>query len=450
MILLFALMMLLSTACSSSLATTEEGVTEEKKTQLQGNKTEEKEEDLPIALPDGFSAGFGRETVNPAKGTALGGWSTAGSRLSETVVDDIMVTCTAVSDGENIALLFSSDTIHVAASMAKNVANIAEKEFGVPAENVVMNATHSHSSPALYDSSDAGISKYLKKYYAAAEEIIDGALRDLAPANMLAGTANTENLSYVRRYVSMDGKTYIGGSGIPAGQDPAQVRHETEADTELRVLKFDRSDKKDIVLCNWQCHPTTTSSEMSTGVSADWVGFLRAKAEKDLDIHFSYQQGAAGNVVPSTKIKGEKSNSNHIKHGEAIADVVKTALNNAIPIRSGKVLAKQITFTADRSSPTDYKKTMDALLTVISFGDVGIGTLPGELHDTLGKELREKSPFAITLFFGYTNGTVGYLPAEFAYANGGYEVNSCRFVKGTPEKMVSELLGMLKEQYAVR
>ena len=89
-------------------------------------------------------------------------------------------------------------------------------------------------------------------------------------------------------------------------------------------------------------------------------------------------------------------------------------------------------------------------LWTISFGDVGIATLPGELHDSLGVSLREESPFAVTLFSGYTNGTNGYFASAAAFENGGYEVSSSRHEKGASEVMLAKLVSMLLAQFEAK
>ena len=59
---------------------------------------------LEISLPQGFSAGYARAVVNPMEGTGLSGWGNETVRVSTEILDDICVTCTALSDGEKVFL----------------------------------------------------------------------------------------------------------------------------------------------------------------------------------------------------------------------------------------------------------------------------------------------------------------------------------------------------------
>jgi hypothetical protein len=55
-------------------------------------------------------------------------------------------------------------------------------------------------------------------------------------------------------------------------------------------------------------------------------------------------------------------------------------------------------------------------------GDLAVVTAPGEIFNQIGVEIKGASPFAQTLFVGYANGSIGYVPVPEAYPEGGYEV----------------------------
>ncbi|HZI52558.1 MAG TPA: hypothetical protein VFD56_02590, partial [Chitinophagaceae bacterium] len=55
--------------------------------------------------------------------------------------------------------------------------------------------------------------------------------------------------------------------------------------------------------------------------------------------------------------------------------------------------------------------------------DVAIWSAPLELFCEISNEVRDRSPFPFTFYYGYTNGWLGYLPAAEDWKHGGYEVD---------------------------
>ena len=54
--------------------------------------------------------------------------------------------------------------------------------------------------------------------------------------------------------------------------------------------------------------------------------------------------------------------------------------------------------------------------------EIAIWSAPLELFCEISNEIRERSPFNYTFFFGYSNGWLGYMPTEEEWQYGGYEV----------------------------
>jgi hypothetical protein len=61
---------------------------------------------------------------------------------------------------------------------------------------------------------------------------------------------------------------------------------------------------------------------------------------------------------------------------------------------------------------------------VFSLNDVVLVGLAAEPFAEIGQQVKARSSAALTLFAGYANGSVGYLPTPLAYDQGGYEVDS--------------------------
>jgi hypothetical protein len=71
----------------------------------------------------------------------------------------------------------------------------------------------------------------------------------------------------------------------------------------------------------------------------------------------------------------------------------------------------------DGSTPTEVRAPVHA----IRIGDGAIVTGPGETFTEYGIAIKQRSPAAPTLYAGYTNEIIGYLPTAAEYEFGGYE-----------------------------
>ena len=107
--------------------------------------------------------------------------------------------------------------------------------------------------------------------------------------------------------------------------------------------------------------------------------------------------------------------------------------------------AKEVSSIVSRNK-SSRADTEIAQLSAVSFGGIGLVGVPYEMFDTNGIEVREASPFKVTLVVTGCGGSAGYIPSALAVPNGGYEVYTTPWEFGTAELVVNELLRMLREQ----
>ena len=85
----------------------------------------------------------------------------------------------------------------------------------------------------------------------------------------------------------------------------------------------------------------------------------------------------------------------------------------------------------------------------ISFGDTAIVTNPAELFAAFGIEIKERSPFDVTLVAELTNGYCGYVGTEKAFEEQGYEVHrtvyTSRLSKDSGRRMTDGSVQILEE-----
>ena len=78
--------------------------------------------------------------------------------------------------------------------------------------------------------------------------------------------------------------------------------------------------------------------------------------------------------------------------------------------------------------------------------DIGIWSAPLELFCEISNEIRDRSPFAYTFYFGYTNGWLGYLPTEEEYKHGGYELLVSPYLPSTGAEMIDQVSSYLESE----
>ena len=91
--------------------------------------------------------GFGRAIMTPTEPVHLSGGSDP-KRISNNILDDMTVTCIAITDEtDRTILLLTEDMQHVTASFAEPAIQGIVEVTGIPFEDIILCATHTHSVP---------------------------------------------------------------------------------------------------------------------------------------------------------------------------------------------------------------------------------------------------------------------------------------------------------------
>ena len=407
--------------------------------------------------PQVFRVGFSRVNITGNTSLPIAGYGNTTQRMSQGFLDYICTTCIAITDekGESV-LMYTTD--HVCTpNYYPDLRAAITKATGVPAERIMLTATHTHSGP---DVRDVIIPSH--PYY---QIFVDGlvqaateALADRSPATAYSGSTTADGLNFVRHIVMSDG--YIAGDNFGNKETATPVRNHHPADNEVQLIRFVRpaEDKKDIVMMNFQVHPKLASTA-STGygrqnrplMTSDVVGATRDYVEKNADVLCAYYQGAAGNLNPNESyVQGQNTpaQSNLQAYGKALGGAVVDALPSLTEMTvTPTVGSKQLDF--EGTTPSGGTQTMEINAVVV--GDIGFVTAPFEMFDTTGVYIKDNSPFDTTFVITYANGRHGYLPSEdtwdFQTSNGTsvYEFSICYYTRGTAEQVADSLIAMLNE-----
>lgn len=449
--------------------------------------TEEPETTSGEVEAGGFRVGYARVNIMPEEPVPLAGYGNTDRRISTGALDYIQATCIAITDAEdNTVLLITQDIVQPCKAVIETVRDSINETTGVPQEHIMLAATHTHSGPDV-NGSAAAILAYQALLANRLVEVAKQAMEDRMPAEMYIGSAETENLSYVRHYEMEDG-SYAGDNFGDWSLSP--VKHATEVDPTIHLLKFAREDGPDVILANWRAHAIKTGGAAKYNISADFIAPFRDTIEQKLDCKFAYFQGAAGNVNSSSRIGAENTDPDYRKYGAQLAACAMEGLENMTKIEPGLLQTKQIRYEATVNHETDamiaqarevaevWTRTnnhdevraagkpygirspyhanaiinrakmsaTDTLeLNVIAIGDIAFVTVPDEFFDTNSVYLEEHSPYAKTFFLGYANGVNGYIPSELGFTYTCYESDTCKYIKGTAEAVIDTFLEVLNE-----
>lgn len=433
---------------------------------------------------NGLQIGYGREDITPDYTVHLQGGDYK-SRVAKNAKDYVYVTCVAIRNGEETVLLYTMDLKVVTDNFADNAKASISSATGVPQENILLNATHTHSSVAIRYSWD-GVEQYRMEFNQAATKAAEKAIKDLSPATTYAGGTQTEKLAFVRHYTTNDG----GICGANFGDRSSGLTgHVREADQELQLVRFEREGKKDVLLMSFPAHATFFQNAKE--VSADFPGYARSHVENNADMLVAVFQGASGDQVPTSWIGEENFSSDCKTYGEKLGQYALDAMESLKKVDGTGVKLTTKTFVGNSNkdgveryvdaqavvsvvnqfgadSPqtkaavkeygfasrleaswivtrSKYGPTQSMDLRVLTVGNLGFVIAPYEMFGMHGKQIKEQSPFETTMIITCSEGAMQYIPNEESYGYGAYESYVAMFEKGTAEKLVVEFVDMLTQ-----
>ncbi len=444
------------------------------------------------AAEGGFMVGYHKVNITPEDSVPLGGYSKPRERMSTGYNDYLYATICAITDARGeTAILIGIDLTSSYSKVSHDIRNEIVKAHGIKFENILYSASHMHSGPDLNQSDMPVIANYLRTLKSSVTEGVGKALADRKPATMYIGSAQTEGLNFVRRYVMNDG-TYAGDN---YGSFTSGIKeHESQADGQLQLIKFVREGDNDVLLANFQTHPHRGGGSDNTTITADLVGAFRTAMEEQKGIEVCYFSGAGGNINPSSRIKEENITADYKEQGQELARYAVEVYDSMTQVQTGAVKVKMetVAYPTDHSEDhlvsiasdlySRYSKgiitaaqlkeegaqygiasafhagaigtkaklgeTLDFEHFTISIGDVAFVGAPEEMFDTNGRYIKDNSPFEMTFILTYCNGTNGYIPSALGFEHGGYEVHKCKFKAGTGEAIAEKFVEMLSTLHA--
>ena len=443
----------------------------------------ESEETVPAAT--GLQVGFGKVSLMPEESMPMAGYTDTTKRMSTGFRDMLYATCLAFTEGEQTVLVFTQDLFKAEEGWVNEARANIERDTGIPAQQIVICATHNHAGPDT-SSSHSSVPTYRVLYQKAMVEAAKAALADRAAATLYSATTQTEQLNFPRHYQLSDGS--YGGDVFGDFTSNSILGYEGEGDPSMLLVKADREgDKQDILIVNWQVYPCVLGVSGDTNLSADFIGLMRGKVERETGMLCAYFNGAAGNLKPQSKIQADMHRLEDQAYSEAVAQVAIDALPKLEKLEGSGVSVSRSKFQYDVNHEDEDKlnearevvelaKTNESaagirakelgLLSVfharqiisrisrpqtavmeldaVKIGGLAFATAPYEMFFESGIYIRENSPFAATVICSCANAYYGNFATEKAYDYQSYESYTNYFAKGCAEAAANELVSLLK------
>lgn len=238
--------------------------------------------------------GVARAVITPPVGIRMCGY-TVQEGCSVGIERDLTATALVLSDGEEKAILLACDIVFIQSPHVERIRERIGSRVGVPANRVLINASHTHLGPMLpgwqQESPDqaaiqATYVEFLGEALAGAASMAAGRLQ---PARIGAGHGAAP-LGINRRERLPDGHVIIGEN--PAGA----------IDREVGVIRLDDLAGRALAtIMSAACH-TVVLGPKTLLLSPDFVGPAREIVESATGAPCLFLQGPAGNTNPACGI----------------------------------------------------------------------------------------------------------------------------------------------------
>lgn len=430
-------------------------------------------------------AGFGRVDVTPPADTYLCGFAARTGRAVG-VHDRLYARALVVAGpgGRDRTALVACDVIGLDVDQTTEIGHGVERATGIPADAVVVTATHTHGGPPtmpgrLGGHVDAG---YVARLVDGAVEAVRRADENRVPARLRLAFGHEPTVAHNRR--DPDGPT----------------------DPNVYVVRVDREDGGLLgLVCQYACHPVTLGPD-NLLVTADYPGYLvRALESRYPGAAAMFVTGCAGQLntghSAADSITGRTATRRTYDEAGRIGELLAAAVVDAVdelPVDRDPVPLQGFTTRAVRMplQPVDPPARLladadrwqresedaepgpalmlrawadwarrvasddrqaayvDASVTALRWGEVTVVGLPGEPFVELGLDIRRRSGEHVVVL-GYAGGVPGYVPHRSAYAAGGYEPCEAHRFYGQPagfapeagERLVDAALAAIDASY---
>ncbi len=396
------------------------------------------------------------------------------------MLDALYAKAMVLDDGKTTIAIVSADLLYVPLEeIAEPVRRIVKEKTGIPQENVLICATHTHSGPEVFRKTKLGpeeeipVSKidtsYLETLIKKIASSVLLAHKNMEVVKVGAVKGEIPEIVYNRRQKRTNGsvkmsftlppeviatrriETEPGGSvrvtfALPPGEPELTFG---PIDPEVLVLRVEKTTGEMVgSLVNFACHPVSIYPSLPYSISADFPAYTMRVVEQTEGGTCLFALGAAGDIVPIQRGEAPRQRIGKALGGEAVrrlqfvhtsGEVSLAAVKKPIQLPLKKPRASDETLKPDESSAE-----LTTEIQALRIGDIYLLGLPGEVLVEVGLEIKKRAGLENLFIITLSNDAIGYVCHAEAYEEGGYESNTgTNLAKGAGEAIVNEALGIL-------
>ncbi|MCY3013928.1 MAG: HEAT repeat domain-containing protein [Planctomycetota bacterium] len=454
------------------------------------------------AAAGGFRAGAAAVDITPRNAPPEAPSIVAGGFLegrADRVHDPLLVRAIVIDDGGaegqppvRLALVVV-DTCMMPQALIDEAKALAVERTGIPVEQIMVSATHTHSAPAAMGCLGTRVdAPYAARLPAAIASAVAQADERLAPARIGWGKVDDWHHTHNRRWVRRPETRVVDPFGNPTGlahMHPGHLSKEIigpsgPVDPQLSVISIQDAAGKPLALfANYSQHYFG-----SPAVSADYFGLfskfvasaLGEPGEGNGPFVCALSQGTSGDLMWMDYGAEQRPTAIHdyaaavarkalgVIESIAYRDDVSLAMTekvldlgyrlpNEARLAWARGIAAGITDDLPKNLPEVYareaiilheRKRTTVKLQAIRIGELTIATLPNEVYALTGLKLRNRSPAAMHFNVELANGAEGYIPPPEQHVLGGYTTWPARTAGlevAAETKIVDTLVAALEE-----
>lgn len=408
------------------------------------------------------------KTVNPNNlSLELAGFAQRTASREQIGPKDLYTKIVWLEDDDNIILFISLDTLYFPQKIADILDEHCHEEYRITNNNIIYNATHTHSAPSV------ALPHFGR---------IDDTYIDRITSEIIIGLAYCEKnkkQSSIETRVFPVGNKIIGRRRVGWDINSFFLKKKTlllpnesqGIDSHIRTMKISTDDEECIAtILNFSCHPVIANTSC---YSSDFPG----KITSDLSTYFGgvtvFLQGFCGDIRPNIttekvpvfeiinylkiifnkKIFKVPDLSDFKDFCTDIFDRITTAHKENGDATSFSSI-KAHSFKHKLISQSG-KTTRTINVKIIRIDKIIFVSIPAEVNSKYIINLKKNFPDYTVFPLGYAEGMIGYLPYYKEIEEGGYEVNSAvnynwdtpLSIESTEEfynKLISELENLTK------